>query len=73
MKTLFVTLWRDPKAARKFIAALLGAVIVAASHGLLPAAIAGWVVVVTPFITALGVYSVRNRPVAQLNNSSENI
>lgn len=61
MREMFNRLWNDPKTANKFIAALIGAVVVAVSVGLLPASVSGWVVVVTAFLTALGVYAVPNR------------
>lgn len=50
----------DPKSARKFIAALLGAVTVAVGVGLLPDAVGSWVAVVGAFLTSYGVYVVRN-------------
>lgn len=61
MREMFTRLWNDPKAASKFIAALIGAVVVAVSVGLLPASVSGWVAVVSAFLTALGVYAVPNK------------
>ena len=51
-----------PQSARKFILALVAAVGIAVSHGLLPAAVATWVTVLGPFLTAYGVYVVPNKP-----------
>lgn len=61
MRTMFQTLWNDPKVAAKFITALIGAIVVAISVGLLPASVSGWVAVATAFLTALGVYAAPNR------------
>lgn len=63
MKTMIKTLWENPASARKFIVALIGAVVVAVSVGLLPAAVGDWVTVTTAFLTALGVYGVYNADV----------
>lgn len=61
MRNLIMTLWNDPATARKFIVALLGAVLVAVSQGLLPALVGDWTTVVVSFLTALGVYGIRNK------------
>lgn len=61
MKQLALTLWNDPKAARKFIVALLGAIAIAVSYGVLPAAVAIWVAILGPFLTAAGVYAIPNK------------
>ena len=60
MRELVTRLWNNPETARKFLVALVGAVVVAASNGLLPPDIAVWVNVFGPFITAGAVYQVRN-------------
>jgi len=60
MRNLIIMLWTQPAACRKFIVALIGAVGVAVSQGLLPAAIGGWLPVVIAFVTALGVYGIYN-------------
>ena len=60
MKQFFVTLYNDPAAARKFLVALIGAVVVAVSVGLVPAAVGDWMTVVTAFLTAYGVWAVPN-------------
>ena len=60
MKTLIMQLWNDPKAARKFIVALLGAIAIAVSVGVLPEAVSMWVAIAGPFLTAAGVYAIPN-------------
>ena len=50
---------------RKFIVALLTAVVTAASLGLLPAPYDQWVPVLTAFMGALGVFAVRNEQPAE--------
>ena len=60
MKDLIYNLWTNPKTAKKFWVAILGAVILAASSGLLPHDIAQWVTVIGPFIVAGGVYGAKN-------------
>ena len=65
MKNYFKTIWENPGAARKFIVALVGAVIVIASHGLLGGAVEGWILTITPLLTALGVYAANNERDAQ--------
>jgi len=47
---------------RKFLVALLTAMVTAASLGLLPDPYASWVPVVVAFAGALGVYAVKNEP-----------
>lgn len=61
MKTMFKTLWNDPAAARKAIAALIGAVLIAVSNGVLPPEVGPYVEVVVGFLTFLGVYAVHNK------------
>ena len=60
MKEMINRLVHDPATVRKFIVALLGAIVVAVSLGLLPAAVGDWVAVVTAFLTSLGVYGIHN-------------
>ena len=60
MKQLWLRLMNEPGTARKFITALIGAVIVAVSLGLLPAAVGKWVAVASAFLSALGVYALPN-------------
>lgn len=60
MKTYLKTLWVNPAAARKAICAIIGAVVILASQALLPHTINEWVVSITPVLTSLGVYHVRN-------------
>lgn len=60
MKEMYNRLMQNPDTARKFVVALLGAVLVAVSQGLLPAAVGDWTTVVVSFLTALGVYAVKN-------------
>lgn len=60
MKTYLETIWTNPAACRKFFLALIGAVIVIASHGLLGGPVEGWIVTITPLLTALGVYAANN-------------
>ena len=62
MKTMIKTLWEDPASARKFIAALLGAIVVAVGVGLLPPVVGDWIAVIGAFLSALGVYAVHNSP-----------
>lgn len=47
---------------RKFVVALLTAIVTAASLGLLPAPYDQWVPVLVAFAGALGVYAVKNEP-----------
>lgn len=61
MKQYFETLWKDPKAARKAFATLIGVVLLLAANGLLPAL--PWVQWVVGALTVLATYHVRNRPV----------
>lgn len=61
MVQMFKTLMNDPKAAMKFIVALIGAVLTAVTLGLLPAAVGDWTAVLIAFLTALGVYAVPNK------------
>lgn len=72
MKQMLSLLWNDPKAVRKFIVALLAAVGVAVSVGLLPASIAGWAAVGSAFVGALGVYGLHNGPVKKVGNRGRN-
>lgn len=51
-----------PGTARKFITALLGAIAVAISVGLLPALAGDYLAVAVAFCTALGVYVLPNDP-----------
>lgn len=67
MKELLRRLWNEPATVRKFIVALLSAVGVALSVGLLPVALAPWVAVAVAFAGSLGVYGLRNSPVEGLN------
>lgn len=60
MKHFLHTVIEDPAAARKFLVALIGAVVAAVSIGLIPAAVGDWMTVVTVFLTAYGVYAVPN-------------
>lgn len=60
MKQFFTTLYNDPAAARKFLVALIGAVVVAVSVGLVPPVVGDWMTVVTAFLTAYGVWAVPN-------------
>lgn len=60
MKTMLTRLWNDPASVRKFILALVAAVIMAVSLGVLPASVGNVVVIVTAFLNALGVYAIRN-------------
>jgi type IV secretory pathway VirB6-like protein len=60
MIKMFQRLLNEPTTARKFFAALVGAFLVAATQGLLPAGIAAWAVVVVAFATAVGVYAIPN-------------
>ena len=60
MKTMVLLLWNDPKAARKFIVALVGALLIAVNLGLFPAALGGWMPVLIAFTTSLGVYRAVN-------------
>lgn len=64
MKTYFETLWTDPAAARKAVVALIGVLIQVA---LLVFPTAAWLPVLVAVATALGVYSVHNRPVRKKN------
>lgn len=57
---LFRRLANEPQTMRKFIVALIAAVGIAVSHGLLPAAVATWVTVLGPFLSAVGIYAVPN-------------
>ena len=59
---LFNRLVHNPASVRKFIVALVAAVGIAVSHGLLPAAVATWVTVLGPFLSAWGIYAVPNKP-----------
>ena len=61
MKDLIYNLWTNPKTAKKFWVAIAGAVILAASSGLLPHDVAQWITVIGPFIVAGGVYKVQNK------------
>ena len=72
MREMVRLLWNEPAAARKFVVALLAAVGVAISVGLLPAAVAGWVAVATAFLGALGVYGLHNAPVRSKKNEHQN-
>ena len=72
MKTFIDTIWNDPAAARKFFTALLGAVVVAVSVGLLPAAVGGWVAVASSFLTAYGVYRTPNAPIGRYRRKDDN-
>lgn len=67
MRELIHRLVNHPATARKFLAALLGALVVAMTEGLLPEAVNGWATVVAAFGTALGVYYAPNskEPVAE--------
>lgn len=47
--------------------ALVGAVAVAVAVGLVPGAVGEWLPVIISFLTALGVYGLRNSPVEGLN------
>lgn len=60
MKEMLKTIYNDPAAARKFLVALIGAVVAAVSIGLVPAAVGDWMTVVTVFLTAYGVWAVPN-------------
>ena len=66
MKEYFRTLWTDPAAARKAIVAIIGAVVMLASQGVLPDPVSVWVTTITPVLTALGVYAVHNEKVKQV-------
>lgn len=61
MRELIKRLVSNPATVRKFLVALLGAVTIAIGNGLLPPEASDWVEVVTPFLTAYGVYRVYNR------------
>ena len=63
MKNLVLTLWHDPAAARKFIVALLGIVVAAATQGLIPDPYAAWVAVTGATLVAGGVWGIPNKPV----------
>lgn len=67
MKELLRRLWNEPATVRKLIVALVGAVVVAVSVGLVPGAVGDWVTVISAFLTAIGVYGLRNSPVEGLN------
>lgn len=67
VKELLRRLWNEPATTRKFIVALLSAVGVALSVGLLPLSLAPWVAVAVAFAGSLGVYGLRNSPVEGLN------
>lgn len=60
MREFFQRVLGDPATVRKFVVALVGAVGVAISQGLLPEAVTSWFTVVVAFLTALGVYAVPN-------------
>lgn len=62
----------DPKNVRKFIVALVAALAIAGSEGLLPDSINSWVSVAIAFLSALGVYRVYNAD-PKMNSVSENI
>ena len=52
-------------AYRKLIVALVGAVGVAVSQGLLPDEVGAWLTVVVAFLTAYGVYQVPNEEIVE--------
>lgn len=60
MKELVRKLLNEPASVRKFILALLAAVITAVSLGALPASVGTAVAIATAFLNALGVYAIRN-------------
>lgn len=68
MRELATRLWTEPETARKFLVALVGAAIIAASNGLFPNDIATWINVLGPFITAGTVYAVPNRKEDDVND-----
>lgn len=72
MKEMLRLLWTEPKAVRKFIVALLAAVGVAVSVGLLPASIAGWAAVGSAFLGAFGVYGLHNDGPVRRNRNGRN-
>lgn len=61
MRNLVKSLLNDPRTVAKFVVALVAAVVIAVSQGLLPEAVGGWTTVVVAFLTALGVYAVPNK------------
>lgn len=60
MKEFWNRMIRNPESARKFIAAIIGALTTALTVGLYPQEYAGWLTVAIAFFTALGVYVVPN-------------
>lgn len=60
MKEFFTRVFKEPRTVVKFFVALVGAVGVAVSLGLLPESVSKWVAVVVAFLTSLGVYGGAN-------------
>lgn len=61
MRELIWRLWNEPASVRKFIAAFIGAVVVAVSLGLLPETVGPWLAVISAFASSIGVYAVANK------------
>lgn len=62
MKQFVVRVFKQPKTVVKFFVALVGAVGVAVSLGLVPDDAGKWAAVVVAFLTSLGVYKGANAP-----------
>lgn len=60
MKEFWNRMTSNPESARKFIAAIIGALTTALAVGVLPQEYAGWLTIAIAFLTALGVYAVPN-------------
>lgn len=61
MSEMLDRLMNNPASARKFVVALLGAVLTAVSLGLLPADVENYVAVAASFAAAYGVYIIPNK------------
>lgn len=61
MREIWNRLVNDPATAKKFITAVVGALLAAVSVGLLPPTYNDYVTVGITFLTALGVYVVPNK------------
>lgn len=63
MSELIKTLRSNPGAMRKALTAVVGALLIAVSQGLLPSAVGDWTAVVVSALTAAGVYVLPNTKV----------
>lgn len=73
MIELVKNMWTNPGAYRKLWVALAGALVVAATQGLIPDPVGAWVTIIVPVLTAGGVYQVRNEKEAEVEaNPLEN-